>query len=91
MTVAIAACALTLANEHLGAGDHADAEVAARAGLLGAPDDNELWEIGARALDAAGERTALRRWLAHAAVHLEPSDVARIEQALRPHTGSEAQ
>ena len=83
MTVAILTCALTLATDRLEAGDNPGAFDAAVAGLRGTgPDVFALWEAGARALAAAGERTGLRRWIGDAARHLDPSDIARIEESL---------
>ncbi len=85
MTRAIARCAGRLANELLEAGDTAGAEDAARAGLRGGPEDFELWRLGAVAIDTRVDRSALRLWMADAAEHLEPSEIARIEGALGPH------
>ena len=83
MTVAVATCALSLATDRLKAGDYRGAFDAAVAGLRGAgPDDFALWEAGARALAAAGERTGLTRWIGDAARHLNPAEIARIEASL---------
>ncbi len=82
MTAAIATCALTLATDRLEAGDNRGAFDAAVAGLRGTgPEVFALWETGARALAAAGERTGLRRWIGDAARHLDPADVARMEES----------
>jgi len=90
MTVAIATCALTLASDHCEDGDYMAAETAARAGLLGAPDDFDLWQVGAQAIDARGDTTALRRWMADAATRLEAADLARIHASLGSHSDSSA-
>ena len=70
ITIAVAELALTLATDLLATGDTRASEAAARAGILGAPDDYGLWRIGAHAIEARGESTALRRWLVDAARHL---------------------
>jgi hypothetical protein len=88
MTVAIAACAMTLATDHFAAADYTLAEAAARLGLLGAPDDFALWQIGAQAIDSRADTTALRRWMADAARHLGPDDLARTEVSLPSHSPS---
>jgi hypothetical protein len=88
MTVAIAGCALRLAGDHLEAGHLDAAEHAARSGLGGAPDDFALWQIGARALAGREDRTALRRWMADASVHLDAADLARIEAGLDANSGA---
>jgi hypothetical protein len=85
MTTAIARCARRLAAELLETGGAAGAEEAARAGLRGAPDDFELWRLGALAIDARGDRSALRLWLADAKTHLEPDEIARIDDELGGH------
>ena len=64
--MAVAKCAQRLGDDLFEAGDFVGAEEAARAGLRGAPDDFGLWDLGARAIDARGDRTALERWLADA-------------------------
>jgi DNA-binding SARP family transcriptional activator len=85
MTTAIARCASRLAHELLDAGDVPRAEDAARAGLRGAPDEYELWRLGALAIHSRGERSALRRWMSDAKTHLEAGEIARIEGELGPH------
>ena len=85
MTVAIATCASGLGEELFEMGDLSEAEGAARAGLRGAPDDYALWALGARAIHGRDDRTALRRWMADASEHLEPGEIGRIEDELRPH------
>jgi hypothetical protein len=79
---AIAACAHREATDRFEAGDADGAEKAVRQGLRGSPADYSLWQIGARAVRARQGRSALKRWLADAAIHLEPEDVARIEASL---------
>jgi hypothetical protein len=85
MTRAISRCACPLAAELLEMGDTAGAEDAARAGLRGAPEDFELWRLGALAIDTRGDRSALRLWMTDAAEHLEPSEIRRIEADLGRH------
>jgi hypothetical protein len=85
MTTAIARCARRLATELLEAGGAAGAEEAARAGLRGAPEDFELWRLGALALDARGDRSALRLWMTDARTHLEPDEIRRIHDELGGH------
>jgi hypothetical protein len=87
MTTAIARCAGRAAQELLEAGDLLRAEEAARAGRRGAPDDYELWRFGALAIDARGDRSALRRWMTDAAIHLHRDEIARIEDELGRHDG----
>jgi hypothetical protein len=87
ITVAVATCAMKLATDHMGDRDFVATEAAARSGLLGAPDDFGLWQIGAQAIEGRGDTTALRRWMADAARHLEPSDIARIHDSLGSHLG----
>ena len=82
MTIAIAKCALALAADHYEAGRHDAAVGAARSGLKGAVDDFELWQIGARAIHAKGDNTALRRWVADASAHLDAADMARMSGSL---------
>jgi len=89
ITVAIATCALKLATDHLDAKDYDAATGAARAGHRGAPYDYGLWEIGARALDAKGDRAALKRWMAEAATKLDAEDIARIWDSLGHRPDSE--
>jgi hypothetical protein len=79
MSAAIAACAHRLAADLVDAGDPTGAEEAARRGLSGSPADFSLWHVGARAVWARRDRSALKRWMADASVHLEPEDIARIE------------
>jgi hypothetical protein len=83
MTTRIAAVALRLAQDRYLAGDLHGAEHATTRGLVGASEDCPLWEAGALALDARGDSSALRRWLADAAHHLEAAEIARIEATLR--------
>lgn len=91
MTVAIAACALRLASDHLDAAQPEEALAAARSGLKGAPDDFSLWQAGALALAATGDRTGLRRWLGDAARHVDPTDLARMEDLLgRSHESDQS-
>jgi hypothetical protein len=85
MTTAIARCAGRLAKELLEAGDLLRAEEAARAGRRGAPDDYELWRLGALAIHARGDRSALRRWMTDSAIHLDRDEIARIEDELGRH------
>jgi hypothetical protein len=85
MTTAIARCASRLAQELLEAGDLLRAEEAARAGRRGAPDDFELWRLGALAIHKRGDRSALRRWMTDAAIHLDRHEIARIEDELGRH------
>jgi hypothetical protein len=89
VAVAIAACALRLGDDHLGAEQFGAAEAAARSGLVGAKDDFGLWDLGARAIDARGDRTALKRWMADAARHLDAADIARIAGGLVHYQPSE--
>ena len=79
---AIATCALRLGDDHIAAEAFDAAEAAARSGLVGAKDDYGLWDLGARAIDARGDRTALKRWMADAARHLDAADIARIAAGL---------
>jgi hypothetical protein len=89
ITVAVAECAQLLATDLFEAGELIGAENAARAGLRGAPDDFGLWDLGARAIDARADRTALKRWLADASQHLDPADMKRIRFGLTYHDPSE--
>ena len=85
MAGVIATCAVRLANDHLEAKDFAAAEQAAWAGRRGAPEDSGPWLVGAQALSALGDRSALNRWMKDAAVDLDPEDVERIWRSLPPH------
>jgi hypothetical protein len=91
MSEAIAALALRLAEDRYLGGDFAGAQDAARRGVVGAPEDCSLWEAGAVAIDARGDTTALRRWMADAAHHLEPAEIAGIEATLRGLHGDSPQ
>jgi hypothetical protein len=91
MSETIAALALRLAQDRHLAGDFVGAKDASQRGLVGAPDDYFLWEAGALALEARGDTTALRRWMADSAHHLEPPDLARIEATLRAIHGDSSQ
>ena len=86
---AVAECAQRLGIELFEADAFAGAEDAARSGLRGAPDDFGLWDLGARAIDARGDRTTLGRWLADASQHLDPADMERIRAGLTHHDPSE--
>ena len=72
---AVAECAQRLGSDLFEADDFAGAENAARSGVRGAPDDFGLWDLGARAIDARGDRTALGRWLTDAATHLDRAEM----------------
>jgi len=85
MAGVIATCAVRLANDHLEAKDFAAAEQAAWTGRRGAPEDSGPWLVGAQALSAQGDRSALNRWMKDAAVDLDPEDVERIWRSLPPH------
>jgi hypothetical protein len=89
MTIAVAKCAQRLGDDFFEAGDFVGAENAASSGLRGAPDDFGLWDLGARAIDARGDRTALGRWLTDAAQHLDPADMKRIRAGLTHQDPSE--
>jgi hypothetical protein len=82
IAVAIAGCAQRLGTDHLDAGEFEAAEAAARSGLVGAKDDYGLWDLGARAIDAREDRTALKRWMADASPPLDAPDIARIASGL---------
>lgn len=82
MTKAIVTCATRLGTDLIEAAEFVAAEDAARAGLRGAPAEYVLWDLGARAIWARGDRTALGTWLAEADRHLDPADVERIRGAL---------
>ena len=60
------------------------AEQAAWAGRRGAPEDSGPWLVGAQAISAQGDRSALNRWMKDASRHLDPEDIARIWQSLGP-------
>jgi hypothetical protein len=83
MSEAIAGVAVRLARDLFVASDFAGAQDAARRGLDGAPEDYALWEVGAVAIDARGDSTALGRWMTDASHHLEEAQLARIEATLR--------
>jgi hypothetical protein len=82
VTKAIVTCARRLGTHLMEAAEFNAAEDAARAGLRGAPNEHVLWELGARAIWARGDRTALETWLAEAGRHLDSADVERIRRAL---------
>ena len=82
MAGVIATCAVRLASDHLEAKDFAAATEAAWAGRRGAPEDSGPWLVGAQAIWAQGDRSALRRWMTDASRHLDPEDIARIERSL---------
>jgi hypothetical protein len=88
MAGAIATCAVRLAGDHLEANDFAAAADAAWAGRRGAPEDSGPWLVGAQAIWAQGDRSALRRWMTDASRHLDPEDIARIESSLHPDQDS---
>jgi hypothetical protein len=89
ITIAVAECAQRLGEDLFEADDFVGAERAASSGLRGAPDDFGLWDLGARAIDARGDRTALKRWLADPSQHLDPADMERIRAGLTHHDPSE--
>ena len=82
MTGVVATCAVRLANELFARKDFLGVDVAVRAGLRAAPDDADLWRIGAQALAARQEGRALRRHLGDAERHLEPDEMARLRASL---------
>jgi hypothetical protein len=88
ITVAVATCALTLATDLVDQGDFTDAEASARIGLKADLEDFSLWQVGAQAIDAQGDRTGLRRFMADAARHLDAADLQRIYDSLPPHSDS---
>jgi hypothetical protein len=88
MLKAIVTCAQTLAADLIETGEFAAAH-AADAALRGARNEYVLWELGAEALFAGGDYTALELWLAEAVHHLEASDVARIRASLGHHESPE--
>jgi hypothetical protein len=87
VTKTIVRCAQALCSDLLEAGDYNGAEEAARAGLRAARNEYALWELGARAIWARGDRRGLEDWLRAAARELEAADVERIRRALG-HDGS---
>ena len=84
MIVAIAACARALATDRFEAKEFVAAHEAAASGLRGARHESDLWLIGARALAAREDRTALGHWMADASRYLDAAEIARIEALLRP-------
>ena len=89
MIAAIARCALRLADDLFEAGDYTGVDDAVRAGLRAAPDDADLWRLGAQALAARQEGRALRRHLADAARHLEPEEMERLTASIGSHIDSD--
>ena len=87
LTGTIVRCAQAQGSDLLGAGDFSGAETAARAGLRAARSEYALWELGARAIWAQGDRPALEAWLRKAGRELEPDDTERIRRSLG-HDGS---
>ena len=85
MTAAIATCAQRLANDLFERGDYESVDDAVKAGLRAAPDDADLWRIGALALSARHEGRALRRHLGDAERHIEPEEMARLTASLGSH------
>jgi hypothetical protein len=85
MTIAVARCVARLGDDLLERGDFVGAEEVARIGRLGAPEDYGVWALGARAIDARRDRSALRLWLTDAAEHLEAPEIRRIQDDLGPH------
>jgi hypothetical protein len=84
MAGAIAGCVVKLATDLLEANDFAAALEAAWAGRRGAPEDSGPWLVGAQAIWAQGDRSALRRWMTDASRHLDREDMARIWDLLGP-------
>jgi hypothetical protein len=84
MAGAIAACVVNLATDLLEAKNFAAALEAAWAGRRGAADDAGPWLVGAQAIAAQGDRSALKRWMTDASRHLDPEDMARISDSLDP-------
>ena len=82
VTVSIVRCANDQASDLYEAGDFSGAEAAARAGLRAARSEFVLWELGARAIDALGERRALEAWWRAAARELDPAAIDRIRRSL---------
>jgi hypothetical protein len=91
MTATIATCAIRLANDFYDLGEYIRVEETVRIGLLAAPDEVYLWEVGARALEARDEGHMLRRHLADARRHVEAEDMERITPGERSHSASEEQ
>jgi DNA-binding SARP family transcriptional activator len=91
MTATIATCAIRLANDLYDLGEYIGVEETVRIGLLAAPDEVYLWEVGARALEARNEGHMLRRHLADARRHVEAEDMERITPGERSHSASEEQ
>ena len=89
MTGVVATCAVRLANELFAREDYVGVDEAVRAGLKAAPDDADLWSIGAQALAARQEGRALRRHLGDAERHLEPEEMARLRTSLGTHAESD--
>jgi len=89
ITAAVATCAVRLANEFFAREDHLGVDEAVRAGLKAAPDDADLWRIGAQALAARQEGRALRRHLGDAERHLGPDEMARLRTSLGTHAESD--
>jgi hypothetical protein len=90
MTNAIITCATRLGADLIEAGDFTGAQDAATAGLRAARDEYGLWELGARAIWARGDRSALERWLAEAARQLGPAAVERIRSSFGHDEPSES-
>ena len=89
VTVSIVRCAQDQGSDLYEAGDFTGAEAAARAGLRGARSEFVLWELGARAIDARGDRRALEVWWRGAARELDSADLERIRRSLG-HDGPSA-
>jgi hypothetical protein len=90
LTVTIVRCAEALGTDLLETGDFSGAEEAARAGLRAARSEYVLWELGARAIAARGDRGALEAWSRAAARELEPADVEGIRRSLGHDDPSES-
>ena len=82
VTVTIVSCAQDLGSDLYESGDFSGAEAAARAGLRAARSEFVLWELGARAIDARGERRSLEAWWRAAARELDPAAIDRIRRSL---------
>jgi hypothetical protein len=82
VTVPIVRCAQDHGHDLYEAGDFSGAEAAARAGLRAARSEFDLWELGARAIHARGDRRGLEAWWRAAARELEPADIERIRRSL---------
>jgi hypothetical protein len=89
MTGVVATCAIRLATELFAREDYLGVDDPVRAGLRAAPDDADLWRIGAQALEARHEGGALRRHLADAKRHLDPDEMARLRASLETHAESD--